>query len=158
MANQIIDVDLSAIRKKRFRIDGDNNRIIELNTSDLKILSRLKEAYPKLIELGNKAASGLPQEDDADLTDLTGENVAKVVNVVDEIDKEMRHLIDYIFDSEIADICAPSGSMYDPISGMFRYEHIIATLSNLYETDINSEINQIASKVKKHTSKYSKRK
>ena len=32
------DIDLSAIRKKRFRIDGDNNRFIELNTSDMNIL------------------------------------------------------------------------------------------------------------------------
>jgi hypothetical protein len=44
--------------------------------------------------------------------------------------------------------------MYDPINGAFRFEHIISTLSALYEADISSEMGTIARRVKKHTDKY----
>jgi hypothetical protein len=70
----------------------------------------------------------------------------------------MRDLMDYIFDSNVSEICAPSGSMYDPINGQFRFEHIINILAGLYETDIESELTSIAKRVQKHTNKYSKRK
>ena len=63
-----------------------------------------------------------------------------------------------IFDSNVSEICAPSGSMYDPINGQFRFEHIINVLAGLYETDIESELTSIAKRVQKHTNKYSKRK
>ena len=35
--DDIQDLNLSAIKKKRFRINGDSNKILELNTSDLSI-------------------------------------------------------------------------------------------------------------------------
>ena len=47
---EFIDVDLSVTKKKKIRINGDNNKIIELNTSDLNILERLSKQYPVLQE------------------------------------------------------------------------------------------------------------
>lgn len=156
--NTIIDVDLSALRKKRFRIDGDDNRILELNTSDLNIIPRLREAYPKLNTLAKDAMKDWPEEEskvesaEGELTD----EFKTMADILQKIDAEMRELIDYIFDSNVSEICAPSGSMYDPINGGFRFEHIVATLSNLYSTDINAEMTKISTKVHKHTDKYIK--
>ena len=48
--NDVIDIKL-AVEKQKIRIDGDDNRIIELDTSDLSVLTRLNEYYPKLKEL-----------------------------------------------------------------------------------------------------------
>ena len=39
----VVDVDLGFVEKKRFRIAGDYNRMLELNVSDLNIFARLKE-------------------------------------------------------------------------------------------------------------------
>lgn len=155
----IIDIDLSAIRKKRFRIDGDDNRIIELNTSDLSILPRLKETYPKLMEL-NKQVSEMskstPESDDTDgVEDSRFDNV---IDTLTNVDKSMRELIDYIFDSNVSEVCAPSGSMYDPINGQCRFEHIISCLTNLYETDMSAELDKLSQRTDKYTSKYTKRK
>lgn len=155
----IIDIDLSAIRKKRFRIDGDDNRIIELNTSDLSILPRLKETYPKLMEL-NKQVSEMsestPESDDTDgVEDSRFDNV---IDTLTKVDKSMRELIDYIFDSNVSEVCAPSGSMYDPINGQCRFEHIISCLTNLYETDMSAELDKLSQRTDKYTSKYTKRK
>lgn len=155
----VTDISLSVVRKKRFRIDGDDSRIIELNTSDLNILARLKEAYPKLVALAEGAFKNLPEVDGTaeDYNFATDEATATLVTTLTEADKKMRELIDYIFDSNVSELCAPSGSMYDPINGAFRFEHIISTLSALYEADISSEMGTIARRVKKHTDKYTGR-
>jgi len=151
MQNDIVDINLSAIRKKRFRIDGDDNRILELNTSDLGVLSRIKEAYPKLQELNERAIQDWPNSD----ADHVGEeDYEAVVNVLKGIDTEMRQLIDYIFNSNVSEVCAPDGTMYDPIDGQFRFEHIINCLVALYENNIDLEVKQISNRVRKYTDKY----
>ena len=151
MQNDIVDINLSAIRKKRFRIDGDDNRILELNTSDLGVLSRIKEAYPKLQELNERAIQDWPKGD----KDHVGEeDYEAVVNVLKGIDTEMRQLIDYIFNSNVSEVCAPDGTMYDPIDGQFRFEHIINCLVALYENNIDLEVKQISNRVRKYTDKY----
>lgn len=143
--NNIIDIDLSITRNKRFRIDGDDNRIIELNTSDMTILNRLDEADKQLHELADFANF------DVDDTDVNHEEAIK--KLIDT-DKKMRDIIDYLFNSKVADICAPSGSMYDPFDGKYRFEHILETLFNLYEENINKEYDKMKKNLRKHTKKY----
>lgn len=155
----IVDIDLSVIRKKRFRIDGDDNRILELNTSDLNILPRLKETYPKLMELNNQVAElSAKASETTDGVGLENGEFDSVIDTLAQVDTSMRELIDYIFDSNVSEICAPSGSMYDPINGQCRFEHIIACLTNLYETDMSAELDKLAKRTDKYTSKYTKRK
>ena len=155
-SNDIQDINLSVIQRKKFRIDGDDDRIIELNTTDMNILSRLKTAYPQLMELSSEAADKLPSNielpDDGSIFD--SEEISTAISVLTEVDKKMRELIDYIFDSNVADICAPFGSMYDMINGQFRFEHIIECLSNLYEQDLAKETKKLSARVRKHTDKY----
>lgn len=135
-----IDIDLSATRKKRFRVDKDNDRILELNTSDMMIISRLKEVYPKLQELALNVGGDLELEEMGD----------KLV----EIDKEMRKYLDYIFDSNVSEVCAPDGSLYDLFDGSYRFEYIVNTLGALYESNLDGEIKKMEARVKKHTDKY----
>ena len=157
--NNIVDISLDVIRKKRFRIDGDDSRILELNTSDLNILARLKEAYPKLTDLAERAFKNLPDVDSQaeDYDFMTDAATANVIDTLKNADKEMRELVDYIFDSNVSELCAPSGSMYDPINGKFRFEHIIDTIAVLYETTVSDEITKVSKRVKKHTDKYTKK-
>ena len=145
--NNIIDIDLSVTRKKRFRIDGDDSRIIELNTSDMTILNRLDESERRLKALAESANVDLTGDDETD---------GAVVTRLLATDKEMRDIIDYLFDSPIADICAPDGSMYDPFNGKYRFEHILETLFTLYEQNISDEIKKMRKNVRKHTDKYTK--
>lgn len=146
-SNNIIDIDLSVTRKKRFRIDGDDSRIIELNTSDMTILNRLDESERRLKALAESANVDLTGDDETD---------GAVVTRLLATDKEMRDIIDYLFDSPVADICAPDGSMYDPFNGKYRFEHILETLFTLYEQNISDEIKKMRKNVRKHTDKYTK--
>lgn len=141
----IIDIDLSVTKKKQFRIDGDDNRIIELNTSDMTIIERLNEVYPKLESLSARTA------------ELSDDDVEGGIKALKDIDKEMRELLDYTFDSPISSVCAPDGSMYDLFNGEFRFEHIITVLLNLYEDNISKEFNNMEKRINKHTAKYTKK-
>ena len=147
------DIDLSATRKKRFRIDGDNNRYLELNVSDMTIINRLETLYPRLEKLSQDAAlKQLDKEDTEDEKSLT-----RISNALTKIDVQMRQILDEIFDSDVSAKCAPSGSMFDPFNGTFRFEHILDVITKLYENNLNAEYKKMSEKMKKRTAKYTKK-
>ena len=152
--NAIVDVDLGFVEKKKFRINGDYNRMLELNVSDLNIFSRLEKGYEQLKALGKKAeenVASIPDEEDAG-------DLSKISFALTEIDGEMRKIIDYIFDTNASEVCVPSGNMFDPVNGQFRFERIIDTLTSLYSNGLRSEFTKMKNNVEKKTSKYTKKK
>ena len=146
------DISLSAIRKKRFRIDGDNNRYLELDTSDMGIITRLDNLYPKLQKLAQDAA--IKQLDKEEANGAKALN--KISNALIKIDAQMRQIVDDIFNADVSAKCAPSGTMFDPFNGEFRYEHIIDVVASLYKENITREFKQMAKKLSKRTDKYTK--
>lgn len=151
---EVIDVDLGYVEKRRFRIMGDYNRMLELNVSDLNIFARLETGYEQLKALGKKA-----QENVANLPD-TGENTADLSGIaltLTEIDNEMRKIVDYIFDTNASEVCVPSGNMFDPVDGEFRFERVIDKLSSLYTNGLKSEFEKMKNNVNRKTSKYTKK-
>ena len=159
VTNDIIDLDLSVTKKKKFRFDKDDNRIVEINTSDMNLMQRVSEAYPKLQELQTKASKlteGLNVENEesefAAIQDIT-----TMAERLSAVDAEMRELLDYMFDAPVSAAAAPSGSMYDPFSGSFRYEHIITAVMKQYEDNLQSEFSKMEKQLKKHTDKYTRR-
>lgn len=139
--DDIIDLNIDVIKKQRFRINGDPNSVIELNLSDLRIYERLEKGLAKLQEEMHKIAE-LSNDD---------ENLSNLLN---EADAKMCEWMDYIFDSPISAVFSKSGSMYDPFNGVFRYEHIIDTLTKLYTNNINDEYKKMRARIQKNVSKY----
>lgn len=139
--DNIIDINLEGIKKSKFRINGDPHAIIELNLSDLRIEERLEEGLEKLQEEMTKIAN-IPEDDEN-----IGESLKKA-------DAAMREYIDYIFDSPVSEVVGKGGTMYDPINGQFRYEHIIEGLLKLYSSNIAEEYKRINKRIQKHTEKY----
>jgi len=157
--NNVIDLDLGAIRKKRFRLDHDDNRILELNVSDMNIVQRISETYPKLNALQEKASKlmdGIDPEERDD-TQSVLEDVGIIAKRLAEVDTEMRELLDYMFDANVSEITAPDGSMYDPFNGSFRFEIIISVLMKQYEDNLQSEFKKMEKQLKKHTTKYTRK-
>ena len=85
---------------------------------------------------------------------MEDEATSKLSEALHDADTKMRSLLDYIFDSNVSELCAPHGSMFDPVNGKLRFEHIIDTLAPLYETDISTEMSKVTANVSKHTAKY----
>lgn len=148
----IIDISL-APEKQQIRIDGDDNRIIELDTADITVLKRLQEVYPKLKDLGMR---GFEIDNNEDGTTL--EALEAMTQVLNAIDKEMRDIIDYIFDSKIADVCVQHGAMYNMKNGEFIFERILDVLFTLYAKDIQKEFGKMSDRMKEHTAKYTGKK
>ena len=146
----IIDLDLSAIKKRRIRLNGDPNNYVELNLSDMNIVSRLNKIYPKLKKLGEEAVE-LSKEESSDNTE---EELLKFATKLETIDSKMSKLIDELFDAEISEKCKDGGTMYDPFNGEFRFEHIIGAFAGLYENSFKSEFAKVKQRTEKHTSKY----
>lgn len=154
--DNVQDIDLSVTAKKKFRINGDKNRILELNTSDLGISTRLSVAYDRLTKYMDKVGnilSSIPEDAD----EITDEQEEAVTHELEMIDKKMKEELDYIFDAPVSRVCCDGGSMYDPFEGMFRFEHIIDALSKLYENNLNAEFAKMKKRVNTKTSKYTKK-
>lgn len=156
--NDIIDIDLSVTKKKKFRFDGDNTRIIELNTSDLTIVGRVGETMPKLEELqvtASKLMEGIDIKDED--TSAVAEGLVTISERLKSIDTEMRKYIDYIFNAEVSSKAAPDGSMYDVFNGTFRYDYIMSLLFTQYEENLQKEFSKMEKRAKLHTDKYTKK-
>lgn len=143
----VVDIQFTIDNRKQFRINGDDKRIIELDISDFGILNRLRESYPRLQELGVKSF----EFDDED-----GENVklGDFVDSLNAINDEMISIIDYIFDSKVAKVCADGKPLYNMVAGKFIFEIILDTLFNLYSDNIRAELGQMSQRMKSHTDKY----
>lgn len=152
LENNVIDIDLSALRKKRIRINGDDSKIIELNVSDMGVVTRLQEAYDRLISLANKY--NLQEEESKAEADSDDFDVDKTVETLRILDKEMRELIDFIFQANVSEVCASDGTMADPINGQFRFEYIIEKFLAVYDKNFTAEFKKMSRNVKKRTSKY----
>lgn len=147
--NNVIDVDLSVTRKKRIRLDNDDNRIIELNTADMGIIQRLEQLADKMAEL-SETVSKLKYDDD--LKEVP--NTSEISEAITKMDIEMCNIVDDLFQSEVAKVCADGGTMFDMFNGQYRYEIIIEKLLNLYADNIVSETDKIKQRISKHTAKY----
>ena len=146
------NIDLSSLRKKRFTINDDPNKVLELNTSDFSIVIRLSEAYPQLNELSQKMThlqDGVSKEDE-----LTEKDINILSSNLSETDSEIKRIVDFIFDSNVCEVCCDNGSMLDIIHGKFRYEIIIDTITSLYESTIIKETEKLQARMDTHTRKY----
>lgn len=140
--DEIIDLNLDGIKRQKFRINGVTGAIIELNLSDIGIVSRLQKGMKELQAAVEKIRNS---------GDITEENFQ---DTLDEIDAEMRRVVDYIFDYPVSAVCAKGGTMYDVKDGKMRYEIILDKLTKLYEDNIHDEYEKFKSRIQKHAGKY----
>ena len=155
-------LDLSVLRKQRIQIDlgDDKEHILEINTTDMNVVTRLSDGYNNLVELDKKVNEIGTATDDIEETDTNEQIKSKLesfANRLRDIDSRMREIIDYIFDTNASEVCCPNGSMYDPIAGKLRYEHIVDALMTLYTDTLTTEMQKTKDRIKSHTAKYTKK-
>ena len=152
--NEIANIDLSITQKQRFSIDGDKNRVLEINIQDMNMPSRFYEVQEEMEQITKEWAEKVESwSDDAD--DETNKQIAKEIK---ELDTLLRQKLDYVFDANMSEVTAPYGSMFDFIHGKFRYAYILDVIASLYEETIKKETQLMLQNMEKHTSKYSKSK
>ena len=142
-----LNLDLSEIARTPVWVDGDCTKVLRLNLTDMGVMGRLQDSYPKLDELTAEVQKLAASADASD---------KDIVDTFRKIDKQMRDIVDYIFDFPVSDIVCDGGSMYDPIDGQLRFEYVIDRISKLYESSLNEEFKRMQAKVNTHTAKYTK--
>ena len=148
-----VDIQIPGVSKQRFRINGDNDKILELDTQDVNIIPRLNKGYKELMGLVDKISEVSAAADE----DATDKALEKMSAKIEELDSKMKNWVDYIFDSNVSEVCIGNGSMYDPSDGKFKFEHIIESLGKLYAETFNEEFEKMRKRVSKHTNKYTKK-
>lgn len=141
--DKIVDINIGGVKKSKFRINGDDSSILELNLSDMNFANRLEKGYKNITNIlvdVSKIA-----EDDSNLSDK-----------LKRADHRMREQLDYIFDSNVSEICGKGGTMYDVTNGTYRFEHIIDSLTKLYSANANAEYKKLKARIQKHTEQYTK--
>ena len=158
MKNNVVDISLDAAERRPVRFNNDDNRVVYLNVTDIGIVTRMSNIIPKLKEEQAKASKIM---DDIDANDNDSEDkIIKDMSILSErlseLDKNMRNLLDEMFDAPVSAAAAPSGSMYDPIEGTFRYEYIADKLITLFGDNIEAEYKKAEKRIATHTAKYTK--
>lgn len=143
----IRNIDIDIREKERFTINGDENKVIELNTADMSIISRYSVAIPKLNALADRM-DNLAVEGDSD------EDIEAFGKEFEDINNGVREVINEIFDYDICSVCAKDGSMFDLSNGEYRFIVIIDTLFSLYDKTITEESKKLQKRIKSHTAKY----
>ena len=132
---------------KEFSINGDVNRVIRFNPSDLAIIKRLEEAK-------NKISESMNIKDDIEL-DNEGkpvdslENYSKVISHIDNVIKEQ---INYIFDSDVANVVFGNQSPLANIKGKPLYERFMESVM----PEIKKAVEEEAKESRKRVAKYTK--
>ena len=145
---KIMDLNLDAIKKTKVRINGENDKVLELNLSDLGITQRLQVVYDELQDLAHSAEA-------IQLDDTDSESIKAASAKLMELDEQMRDKVDWLFDAPVSAICAANGTMFDPMAGgKFRFEYIIEKLSDLYAGTFKKEFAAMERNVSKRTAKY----
>ena len=153
------DINLDLDTRERFSINGDATKIVVLDTKDLNIVSRLSGAVKKIAELQKKWDDLSKQADDIiseDDSKLTLDKVSAFNESFDNLEHEMREVVDGIFDSPgMCDTILEDSSIFSLKDGKFKYDIIIDKFTNLYEVSIKQEVDKIdRKKVATKTSKY----
>lgn len=162
MANDILNLDLSATKGTIIQVNGDPDAKFTLNLSDFGIYNRLTDGlnqlYDVFVELKEKMGDKAETEEPENPDDGTEEDAVKFIELMKEADNRMRGIVDYIFSAPVSAVCAPDGYMFDIFEGQLRFEYIINAITKLYENNINKEFYNIKSRINEKLPQYAKKK
>lgn len=150
MAN--LNINLTGASRKKYTIDGDENRVLEINTTDLGVISRLTEVEADIEKVIEEFSNDQSKFDFENLDDLK-----LASQKLKEVDVFIREKLDYLFDTNFSEVCAPHGTMLDPIDGSLRFTYLIEVMADVYTDSLSEALKKRADTMQKHTKKYVKK-
>lgn len=152
--SEIINLQVES-QKQTIQLNGNPEKVIELDLGDSNIITRLSEGVDKIEDLVKERQN--LHELLANGNDSDESNISYYKNLASkfkELENSMRGIINEIFDF---DVCTPflgTSSVFSIKNGEFAYERIINSLMGLYEDSIQKENNKLKERLSKHTDKY----
>lgn len=154
--SNIVEISLEN-PKQQIRINGDDNRVIELNLTDSAIIVRLNKGINDIQQLIQRREGIRDSLTAVNVDDEKGlEQFTELAKVFAETEDEMREIINEIFDYDVCTPMVGKNSVFSTKNGEFLYETIINKLMDLYGDAIGEETKKVRERMSKHTSKYIK--
>lgn len=123
---------------KEYSINGDESRILRINTSDMNIITRMNKAEKELQKIADKCNSA------------TADNAIETLSY---LDNEVRKQINYVFDGDVSDIIFGNTNCISLAGGKPIFENFLEAVLPIIKEDISTEQKKIERKVSKYTSK-----
>lgn len=123
---------------KEYSINGDESRILRINTSDMNFITRMNKAEKELQKIADKCNSA------------TAENAIETLSY---LDNEVRKQINYVFDGDVSDIIFGNTNCISISGGKPIFENFLEAVLPIIKEDISTEQKKIERKVSKYTSK-----
>lgn len=154
MSKTTNNIQLNISEKQVYTINGNKDNFIKLNPNDMGVITRFNAIIPNLESIEAKYVEALESIVKSNTEDGVDFDFVKFSEILDTVDKDMREVINYIFDYDVCSVCAKDGSLFDLSDGEYRYAVIVETLLNLYEDTIAEEMKKLSERMKKYTDKY----
>ncbi|MDE6424601.1 MAG: hypothetical protein K2K89_00430 [Ruminococcus sp.] len=116
---------------KRLAINGDENRVIVVNATDVGIVARYKEKLPEIEKLSVE----------------TGDS-EEIMNI---LDKKVREFVDYIIGSPVSETVFGKTNCLSMAGGQTIFENFLTAYMEYMKPEIKAEYEQSKKRVEKYT-------
>ncbi len=130
---------------QEFMINGDPEKVIRFNPSDVGILARFQEAQKAIQEVQNEIQADLPKDEEGQREDSQ-----QMARIVERVSNVVREQVDYIFASPVSEVVFGAASPLSSVKGVPYFERLLQAILPYIEKAIKAE--QAASKAR--TAKY----
>lgn len=121
---------------KHLAINGDENRIIVVNPTDVGIVARYREKLPEIEKLSEE----------------TG-NSEKISDI---LDKKVREFVDYIIGSPVSEIVFGKTNCLSMAGGQTIFENFLTAYMEYMKPEIQAEYENSKKRVEKYTNQLPK--
>lgn len=130
---------------KSFKINGDENKIIRFNPTDLSIVKRGKAVTQEIDDYLKMIKKDIDEKDHL-----------KSDEIMEKADLFIREKINYIFDNDVADIVFGSQSTLSTLNGDPLFYRFLMPIMKLIESTVQRESKMSQEKVSKYESELNK--
>lgn len=116
---------------KRLAINGDENRVIVVNPTDVGIVKRYREKFPEIEKLSAET-----------------ENSEEIADV---LDKKVREFIDYIIGSPVSETVFGKTNCLSIAGGQTVFENFLTAYMEYMKPEIKAEYERSRKRVEKYT-------
>lgn len=116
---------------KRLAINGDENRVIVVNPTDVGIIKRYREKFPEIEKLSPDT-----------------ENYEEAVNI---LDKKVREFVDYIIGSPVSETVFGETNCLSIAGGQTVFENFLTAYMEYMKPEIKAEYERSKKRIEKYT-------
>jgi hypothetical protein len=121
--------------RKDFLINNDPNKVIRINTGDIGIVARIDEAKQEVEKVYNKYKDALDEQS---------------VDAYKACDKEIRDIIDYVFDYPVCEAMIGNASILGVVDGIPVFIKIVDVLTGVIMPYLDEEQRRVEKNIGKY--------